>query len=223
MTGSLFVCGTPIGNLDDTSIRLIQTLKEVSLIAAEDTRVTKKLTVHFQITTPIISYHAHSSVNKIQNIISELKRGRSIALVTDAGTPGISDPGEPLIKAAINEGINIIPIPGPSAVAAALSISGFPTSEFSFVGFLPRKPGKIKKLFEKLKHEGRTVVFYESPYRIVKTMAFMLEVLGDVEICVCRELTKKFEEIYRGKIADISAKIRPQGEFTVVFSIPDQE
>ena len=217
-SGALFVCATPIGNLDDVTHRLLATLKSVDLIAAEDTRVTRKLTARFEIRTAIISYHAHSSSKKTNEIIDALQSGKSIALVTDAGTPGISDPGEPLIQAAIATGIKIVPIPGPSAAITALSVSGFPTSEFTFIGFLPRKAGKKRKLLEKLKAEGRTMVFYESPHRILKTLDEILATLGEVEVCVCRELTKKFEEIYRGKISQVKNKIRPQGEFTVVIS-----
>lgn len=215
---TLFVVATPIGNLKDISLRAIETLKLVDLIACEDTRVTKRLLDEYKIDTHTISYHQHSKVGKIEFIISKLKEGKDVALVSDAGTPGISDPGGLLVKAAHEQGIKVETIPGPSAVIAALSISGLPTDKFNFLGFLPHKKGRetfIKNLID----VKVTTVFYESVHRIEKALAQMQELGLDREIIVARELTKKFETVYRGSPKEILDQLgddEVKGEFVVI-------
>ncbi|MFH1542692.1 MAG: 16S rRNA (cytidine(1402)-2'-O)-methyltransferase [bacterium] len=195
---TLFVVATPIGNLEDITFRAVRILSEVDLIAAEDTRTTKNLLTRYEITTQLTSYHKFNIKGKTDHLINLLRSGQNIALVSDAGTPGISDPGYELIKAAIEQGIKVEPIPGPSAAITALSVSGLPTEEFTFIGFLPKKPGKRRKALKNFKDDERTVVIYESPYRLLKTLADILTVLGERRVVVGRELTKKFEEIVRG-------------------------
>lgn len=213
--GNLFVVSTPIGNLGDITLRAVETLNEVDLIACEDTRHTLQLLNHFEIKKPLISYHQHSRAPKVDRIIEELLSGKNIAVVTDAGTPGISDPGEILIKAAVENEIKVIPIPGVSAAITALSVSGLDTSEFVFIGFLPHKKGRQTKLKE-IAIEKRTIILYESPYRIIRLLNELLEFVGDREVAVCRELTKKFEEIYRGKISEVLKAVKEKGEFVVI-------
>ena len=218
---TLYIIATPIGNLKDITLRALQVLKEVDLILCEDTRVTKKLLNHYQIKTPTLSYHQHSKLKKIEYIIQLLKEGKNLALVSDAGTPGISDPGNLLIKEAIKrlgDEIKIIPIPGPSALTSAASISGFPMDKFLFLGFPPAKR-KRKKFFQEIAHSKYPVIFYESPYRILKTLKELSVFINEQEIIVCRELTKKFEITYRGKIKEIIKKLEKdkiKGEFTVI-------
>ena len=214
--GKLFIIATPIGNLADITLRAIETLKNADLIACEDTRHSKILLDKYDIQTPTISYHQHSRLTKIDYLISQLKSGKNIALITDAGTPGISDPGVKLIQKVLEDKIEIVSIPGPTAFVAALSISGFSLKEFLYLGFLPKKKGR-QSLLARLKNEKRTIVFYESPYRIIKTLNELQENLGGREIVVVRELTKKFEEIYRGQINEVIDKIKPKGEFVVII------
>ncbi len=212
----LYIIATPIGNLRDISTRAIEVLKDVDLILCEDTRVTKKLLFHYEISKPLTSYHQHSKLTKNKYVLEELKKGKKIALVSDAGTPTISDPGAKLIE-YLNEELpelEIIPIPGPSALIAALSISGFSADKFIFLGFPPIKK-KRNKFFEELKELKQTIVFYESPHRILKTLNQLIDL--DREIAVCRELTKKFETIYRGKAKDIIEQVKPKGEFVIVI------
>jgi 16S rRNA (cytidine1402-2'-O)-methyltransferase len=216
MSGKLYVVATPIGNLSDITLRALETLKLADVIACEDTRHTLVLLNHYNIKKPLISYHQHSGAAKKQKIIEMLTEGENIALVTDAGTPGISDPGEILIMEAIKEGITVEPIPGCSAVISALSISGISTNEFIFYGFLPHKKGRQTKLKE-IADVKKTVVLYESPYRIKKLMGEILEYCGDREIAICRELTKKFETVYRGKVSEVTEKIKEKGEFVVII------
>jgi 16S rRNA (cytidine1402-2'-O)-methyltransferase len=216
---SLFIISTPIGNLEDITIRALDVLKTVDLILAEDTRHTKILLDKYQIKNKLASFHQHSSEAKINFISNELASGKEIALVSDAGTPGISDPGQYLIKKLLEvmPELKIVSIPGPSALIAALSISGFNTSDFIFLGFLPKKKG-FKTLTESLANESRTMVFYESPNRINRVLADLSLILGqDRNIVVARELTKKFEEITRGKIGEIAGKLKEKGEFVVVI------
>ncbi len=220
MNGILSIVATPIGNLKDITERALETLRSVDLILCEDTRVTRNLLARYEITTDVMSYHQHSSSEVVDSIISLLERGQHLALVTDAGTPGISDPGNQLIaecRMKISD-LQIEPIPGPSAVIAALSISGFPTDKFIFLGFPPLKK-KRKKYFEEVVEQKQTVVFYESCHRIKKALANLAEVLEeDVQVCVCRELTKKFESVYRGTIEEVMAMDIPEkGEFVVVI------
>lgn len=200
--GTLYVVATPIGNLEDITFRAISTLKKADLIACEDTRQTKKLLNRYKISKPLISYHQHSKLQKIDFIIAELKSGKNMVLVSDAGTPGISDPGGVLVQRAWEEGIKIIPIPGACAAAAALSACGFAADQFLFLGFLPKKKGR-QTLLTELKDEKRTIVLYESPHRLMKTLEDLGQYLGERTICVARELTKIFEEIKRGQIPEI--------------------
>lgn len=221
-SGTLWVCATPIGHLDDVSPRLLQTLREVAQICAEDTRHTGKLLARFEIKTPQTSVHQHTSPAKIEALVQRLKNGESLALVTDAGTPGISDPGPALVQAAAAAGVVVSPIPGPCALVAALSVSGFDGQRFSFLGFLPRKPGKIRKIFLASLEREETFIFYESPFRVAKTLEFLAEAAPAARVCACREITKHFEETLRGTAAEIAAELRARkeikGEFAVVVA-----
>jgi len=213
----LYVIATPIGNLEDITLRALRTLKEVSLIAAEDTRKTRRLLSAYDIHTPLTSFHEHSGKSKIEHILRVLSDDNSVALVSDAGTPGINDPGYPLIKAAIEDGIDIVPIPGPSAPIAALAVSGMASHRFTYLGFLPRKKGERRKVLSSVDHEAGTLVFFESPHRLIKTLQDLLDILGDRRIAVCREMTKVFEEVYRGRISEaLEHFTKPRGEFTLV-------
>jgi len=217
---TLYVVATPIGNLEDITLRALRILKEVDLIACEDTRLTKRLLDHYQIITPTISYHQHSQVGKIDFLISKLKAGKSIALVSDAGTPGISDPGGLLVNAATTEGVKVETIPGPSAVVAALSVSGLPTDRFLFLGFLPHKKGR-ETLVKEIIDSKYSVVFYESVHRILKALQQLRDQGLEREVVVCRELTKKFETVYRGKASEVLEKLQAdevKGEFVVIIS-----
>jgi 16S rRNA (cytidine1402-2'-O)-methyltransferase len=217
--GKLYIIATPIGNLKDITLRALETLKEVDLILCEDTRVTKKLLEHYNIEKPVESYHQHSNFNKIGKIKELLKQGKNLALVSDSGTPGISDPGNKLIGILAGESMSnleIIPIPGPSAIISAAGISGFPMDKFVFLGFPPHKKGR-QKFFKEFSEYKYPVVIYESPHRIVKTLN-ELKNIGEFDIVVGRELTKKFETIYKGKISEIIPKIEPRGEFVIVVN-----
>jgi len=217
--GTLYIVATPIGNLSDITLRAIETLKTVDLIAAEDTRHTKILLDRYQIRTPTTSYFEYNKVKKTDYLLGVLKEGKSVALVSDAGTPGISDPGYKIIRECIDNGIHIIPIPGPSGLVTALTISGKPTDSFTFEGFLSNKSARRKNQLKKLKTEERTAVIYESPHRIIKLLEDILEVYGDIEIVLTRELTKKFEEIRREKTALLITHFKstpPRGEFIVI-------
>lgn len=216
MTGKIYIVATPIGNLRDITERAKEILASVDIIACEDTRHTLKLLNHLGIKKPLISYHEHSGRAKSEKLLAFLSAGKEIALVTDAGTPGISDPGEKIIKEAIEDGYEVVPVPGVSAAVTALSVSGLSTSEFVFVGFLPHKKGRQTKL-KALAEEKRTIIFYESPYRINKLLTELLEYFGDREISVSRELTKKFEETTRGRISEVAGKIKEKGEFVVII------
>ena len=200
---NLYVVATPIGNLEDITFRAVRILSEVSLIAAEDTRHTKILLDKYNIKTPLSSYHKFNIRGKTAYFIERLKAGEDIALVSDAGTPGISDPGVELIQSAIKEGISVVSIPGASAVISALAVSGLDTEKFLFIGFLPKKPGKARKVLKELSLFDGTIIIYESPYRILKTLEAVNTVLGDRKVAVVRELTKKFEEIIRGSALDV--------------------
>ena len=216
----MFVVATPIGNLEDITQRALRILKEVDLIACEDTRITKRLLNHYQIDKPTISYHQHSKVGKIDFLIQKLREGKNIALVTDAGTPGISDPGGLLVQAAANEKIKIETIPGPSALTAALSISGLPTDRFLFLGFLPHKKGR-QTLLKEIISSKQTVILYESVHRILKLLKEFEEIKLEREIVVLRELTKKFETVYRGLPTEVYRQLvndKVKGEFVVIVS-----
>lgn len=203
MPGKLYIVATPIGNLEDITKRALRVLSEVDLIAAEDTRHTRKLLTHYNIHNNLVAYHEHNEERQAQALFKRLKGGTSIALVTNAGTPGISDPGYRLICRSREDGVTIIPVPGPSAAIAALSISGLPTDQFYFAGFPPMKIGKRKSFFEGLRNLKATLIFYESPHRIHKTLALMRDIFGNRNCAVVREMTKIHEEFIRGPIGDI--------------------
>lgn len=219
MVGTLYIVATPIGNLEDITLRAIRILREVDLIACEDTRHTRKLLNHFQIEKPLTSYFEHNKFVKGEKIVGELLAGKNVALVSDAGTPGISDPGYNLVVEAIEKGIPVIPIPGASAVISALSAAGLPTDRFHFVGFLPPKEGKKRRLLESLKGEEATLVFYESPFRVKKTLSLMREVLGNRRTVVVHELTKIHEGFFRGTVSEVIGpiqKVPEKGEWVVL-------
>ena len=219
-SGALYVVGTPIGNLDDISLRAIRILGSVDIIAAEDTRTTRVLLKHLSIDKPLISHHSYNETRRAPEILGMLRLGKSVAVVSDAGTPGISDPASLIIRRALAEGIPVIPIPGASAILPALLLSGLPTDRFVFEGFLPVKKGRRTRL-ESLRHEPRTIILYESPGRVERTLRDLLETMGDREVAVVREITKKFEESLRGTIAEVLRRIKekpPRGEHVVVVA-----
>jgi 16S rRNA (cytidine1402-2'-O)-methyltransferase len=220
MTGKLFIVATPIGNLKDITFRAIETLKSASLIACEDTRHTKKLLSHYAISTPTTSYFEYNKIQKGEHLLKILKEGRDVALVSDSGTPGISDPGFNIVRLAIENSIPVMVIPGPSAIIAGIVLSGMPTDSFVFEGFLSQKPGKRRNELKALSPEKRTIVIYESPHRILKTLKDILDVMGDRDISVMRELTKVFEETIRLKVSESIehfTKTPPRGEFIIVI------
>ncbi len=220
MPGLLYVVATPIGNLEDITLRAVRVLSEVDVIAAEDTRHTRKLLAHLDIHTPLTSFHAHSGTARLERILRTLEEGKSVALVTDAGTPGIADPGQPLIAAAAENGITVVPVPGPTAAAAAVSIAAFPGSMFSFLGFLPGRPSRRKRLLASVADLPFTLVIYASPYRLVEDLRTCHDCLGNREVVVARELTKLHEEVLRGTIGEMIAHFeqnRPRGEFTLAI------
>lgn len=218
--GILYLCATPIGNLEDITFRSLRVLKEVDLVAAEDTRHTRKLFSHYEIHTSLTSYHDHNRRVKGPYLIARLLEGKNIALVTDAGMPGVSDPGEDLTALALLAGIAVVPVPGASASLSALVVSGFPTGRFCFEGFLPAH-GKDRKLrLEELKTEKRTLVFYEAPHRLVTTITDFIKYFGRRQICVARELTKRYEEIWRGSLEEALERFlnqAPRGELTLIL------
>jgi 16S rRNA (cytidine1402-2'-O)-methyltransferase len=217
--GTLYICGTPIGNLEDITLRVIKILKEVEFIAAEDTRHTKKLLDRYQINTKITSYYEYNKFKKAPYLVEILKNGQDIALVSDAGMPGISDPGYVLINLALKNNIKLIPVPGVSALITALVVSGLPTDRFVFEGFLPRKIKERKKYFKSIENEERTIIFYEAPHRLKKALKDMFEILGDRKIVIARELTKKYEEIIRGNLIQVLSEINTKemkGEITLI-------
>jgi len=219
--GTLYLVATPLGNLEDITLRALRMLSEADLIAAEDTRKAKRLLNHYQIKTPLTSYFEHTSFKKTQSLLSQMKQGKDIALISEAGTPSISDPGYTLTKCALENDINVIPIPGASALIAALSASGLPTHSFIFEGFIPRKQGKRKNLFLSLHDQARTLIFYESPRRLLATLHDLFEVLGDRDIVIARELTKVFEEMIRGKTSEVIAQLEGKtikGEITLLVA-----
>ena len=219
--GCLYVVATPIGNLEDLTLRALRILREVRLIAAEDTRTTRKLLAHYDIHTPLTSYHAHSSPGKAQAIVQRLLQGEDVAVVSDAGTPGVSDPGALLVRAAIEGGARVVPIPGPSALVAALCAAGLDPARFLFEGFLPRGAGDRRAALSRLRDLPHTLVFYEAPGRVAGTLGALLEVLGDRPAVVAREVTKKFEEFARGSLAELAARLSespPRGECVLLVA-----
>jgi 16S rRNA (cytidine1402-2'-O)-methyltransferase len=215
-TGKIYLVSTPIGNLKDITFRAIEILSSVDLIAAEDTRHAAILLNHYHITTRTTSYYDFNKEQKTPILIERIKAGESVAIISDAGTPGISDPAFNLVRAAINENIIVEAIPGVTAFVPALIISGLPTDRFVFEGFLPTKKGRQKRL-DLLKDENRTIILYESPKRIVKTLAQLYTTLGERKICIVRELTKKFEQVYRGYLSQLSSSIKQKGEFVIII------
>ncbi|SCG81741.1 hypothetical protein DW1_0120 [Proteiniborus sp. DW1] len=223
--GKLYVCPTPIGNLEDITLRVLRVLGEVDLIAAEDTRHTIKLLNHFNIKKPLTSYHEHNKREKGKVLIQKLLNGESIALVSDAGMPGISDPGEDLIRLAIENGVEVTALPGPTASVLALVLSGLPTGKFVFEGFLPSNKKDRRDTLQNIKNEERTIILYESPYRVKALLQDMLEIFGERNIAVCRELTKKYEEVFRGSIEESIEKFtqdEPKGEFIIIVKGADK-
>ena len=221
-SGKLYIVATPIGNLEDITLRALRVLKEVDLIAAEDTRHTRKLLTHFQISTPLISYHAHNQASRGPEIIARLLEGQNIALVSDAGTPGFSDPGADLTARAWDAGIKVEAVPGPAAGIAALSMSGF-SGDVTFVGFLPRGEGKRLKFFQELAREPRVLILYESPRRLSRTLNEIAATMPDRQVMVVRELSKKFEEAWRGPVTEVAARLAQaelKGECALVLSCP---
>ncbi len=227
MTGKLYVCGTPIGNLEDASIRLLKTLRAVDLIACEDTRHTLKLLNRFRIKNRLVSYHEHSSQSREDYILQQLREGKNVALVTDAGMPAISDPGENLVKKAADEGIAIEVVPGPSAFTAALAISGLESGVFLFAGFLPPKTGKRRETLKQLAGDISTIILYEAPHRLRETLQDIKQVMGPAtQIAVARELTKKHQEMRRGTVEEMIAyyeQMPPRGEICLIISLPAKE
>ncbi len=218
--GTLYIVATPIGNLEDITARALRTLREVGLIAAEDTRRTRKLLSHFNIATPLTSYFEHNEVRKTPWLIDQLEKGKNVALVSEAGTPGVSDPGYRLIREALDQNIPVIPVPGVSAAITALSVSGLPTDRFVFEGFLPRKPVKRKRFLEGIAEEERTLILFESPRRLRDALGAILETCGDRAVTIARELTKVHEEIIRGSLSEVMAKLEEEpikGEVTIIL------
>ena len=223
--GELYLVATPIGNLEDITLRAIRVLQEVDLIAAEDTRHTLKLLNHLNIKKPMISYHRHNEEVKTEELLAQVKEGKNIAIVTDAGTPGISDPGEEIVKEAILQGIEIIPIPGACALINALIVSGLDTKEFSFFGFLSIHTKIKQKQIEKIQQENKTVILYEAPHKLRKTLKSLQDRLGDISIVAVKELTKIHEKVYRGKISQVLEELEEElkGEFVILLSKQEKE
>ncbi len=217
--GTLYLVATPIGNLEDITLRALRILKEATLIAAEDTRTAHNLLAHFQIATPVTSYFEHNKLKKLEAILDTLERG-DVAVISEAGMPGLSDPGYELVRAAIERNIRVVPIPGPSALTTALVASGFPTDQFLYLGFLPRQPAARRRLLEALAHETRTLVAFEAPHRVLASLDDIARILVNRRICVAREITKLYEEFFRGAVNEVRehfAASIPRGEFVFVI------
>ena len=226
MAGTLYLCATPIGNLEDMTFRAVRTLKEADLIAAEDTRNSIKLLNHFEIRTPMTSYHEYNKIEKGRKLTDLLLEGKNIALITDAGTPGISDPGEELVKMCHEAGVTVTAVPGAAACVTALTISGLPTRRFAFEAFLPSDKKERRDVLEELKDETRTIVLYEAPHRLVKTLEELRETLGDRQVSVCRELTKKHETVYQSTLGEACTYYQshePRGECVLVIQAKSRE
>lgn len=223
MLGKLYLVATPIGNLEDITFRAINVLKEVDLIAAEDTRHTLKLLNHYEISKPLISYHRHNEDVKSDVLISKLLDGQNVAIVTDAGTPGISDPGEEIVKEAIENNIEVVPIPGACALINALIASGLNTKEFAFYGFLPLNKKNRNSVFDRIKKEDKTVILYEAPHKLIKTLEDILEIVGDVSCVLAKELTKIHEEFIRDNISEViknlNGKDSIKGEYIILLDL----
>lgn len=226
MAGILYLCATPIGNLEDITYRVLRTLKEVDLIAAEDTRNSIKLLNHFEISTPMTSYHEFNKIEKAYQLVAKLKEGKNIALITDAGTPGISDPGEDIVRICYEEGIEVTSLPGAAACITALTMSGRPTRRFAFEAFLPKDKKERAAVLEELKNETRTIILYEAPHHLLKTVKELLDVLGDRELTICRELTKKHEEKIQMTFSSLLSYYEdkePRGEYVLVICGKNRE
>jgi 16S rRNA (cytidine1402-2'-O)-methyltransferase len=224
--GKLYVVGTPIGNLEDITLRAIRILKEVDLIACEDTRRTQKLLSAYKIPTPMVSYHQHNEMTRAPELVIQIEEGRSIALVTDAGMPVVSDPGFRLVHLAVRHSIPVVPVPGASAFLAALAASGMPVDKFRFLGFLPSKKGERKKALNELRNATRTLIFYEAPHRLLEMLKDCMEILGDRDVVVAREVTKIHEEFLRGSISttlDYLKRRTVKGEITVLLGPPSPD
>ncbi|HKQ88507.1 MAG TPA: 16S rRNA (cytidine(1402)-2'-O)-methyltransferase [Candidatus Acidoferrales bacterium] len=223
-SGCLYVVATPIGNLEDISMRALRILKEADLIACEDTRQTMKLLSHFDIHTKLMSYHEHNELTRSPEIVIDLEQGASVALVSDAGTPAISDPGQRLVSLCLRHGIKVVPVPGPSAFVAALAASGLPAEEFTFIGFLPARATQRRKTLRELASEPRTLTFYEAPHRLLDSLEDMLEILGNRPTVIAREISKIHEEFQHGHLLDLVEVVRkkaPRGEITVLIGTAD--
>ena len=223
--GTLYLCATPIGNLEDITYRVLRTLKEVDLIAAEDTRNSIKLLNHFEIHTPMTSYHEYNKIEKAYQLVDQLRQGKNIALITDAGTPGISDPGEDLVRIALEEGMSVTSLPGAAACITALTMSGQQTRRFAFEAFLPREKKERAKVLEELKDETRTIILYEAPHHLIATLTQLREALGNRSISLCRELTKKYEDVQKTTLDDVLLYYKdnePRGEYVLVVEGKDR-
>lgn len=226
MTGTLYLCATPIGNLEDITFRVLRTLKEADLIAAEDTRNSIKLLNHFEIKTPMTSYHEYNKIEKAYQLVEKLREGKNIALITDAGTPGISDPGEELVRICMEEGIPVTSLPGPAACVTALTMSGQATRRFAFEAFLPREKKERAAILEELKDETRTIVLYEAPHHLRQTLEELHQTLGNREITVCKELTKRYENATKTTLEDVLQYYKenePRGEYVLVVAGKSRE
>jgi 16S rRNA (cytidine1402-2'-O)-methyltransferase len=222
--GCLYIVGTPIGNLEDITLRALRILKEVDLIACEDTRHTQKLLSHYNISKALVSYHEHNEMTRSPELLIQLEQGAKIALVSDAGMPLVSDPGYRLVTLCVRHKIPVVPVPGPSAMLAALAAAGLPNEEFLFVGFLPQRRGERRRMLEHLRIEGRTMIFYEAPHRVAESIADAQESLGDRPACIAREVTKLHEEFLRGKLSQLAESLaeRPaRGEITLIVGPPE--
>lgn len=218
--GTLYLVATPIGNLEDITLRALRILKQVALVAAEDTRTARNLLTHYDINTPVTSYYEHNKIEKLDVLLEALEQG-DVAVISEAGVPGLSDPGFELVRAALARRLKVVPIPGPSALTTALVASGLPTDQFVFLGFLPRQPSARRKALKAIAGERRTLVAYEAPHRIEETLADIAAILGDRQICLARELTKLHEEFFRGSVTAASEHFQaqaPRGEFTLVIA-----
>lgn len=220
MAGKLYLCATPIGNLEDMTLRVLRILQEVDLIAAEDTRNSIKLLNHFEIKTPMTSYHEYNKIEKAKDLIRQMQEGKNVALITDAGTPGISDPGEELVRMCYDAGVEVTSLPGACACVTALTLSGLPTRRFCFEAFLPTEKKERREILKELEEETRTIILYEAPHRLVRTLEELTEFLGERRISVCRELTKKHETVFQTTVAEALEYYRenaPKGECVLVI------
>lgn len=226
MQGKLYLCATPIGNLEDITLRVLRTLEEVDLIAAEDTRNSIKLLNHFEIKTPMTSYHEYNKIEKAYQLVDKMKSGLNVALITDAGTPGISDPGEDLVRICYESGIEVTSLPGAAACITALTLSGLPTRRFAFEAFLPREKKERQTILASLEKETRTIIFYEAPHHLKKTLEELFAVLGDRPLTLCRELTKRYETAFQTTLCGAISYYQenePKGEFVLVIQGKSQE